>query len=97
VLKKLFKKIINVFERELRKFLFTKGFNLFERLGVHVLLVHYYSPIPDTRILRKKENLWSRELLLFGIDLNVEGQKRLLETICRPFQNEYSSFPKGEN
>jgi len=56
--------------------------------------VHYYSPIPDTRILREKEYLWSRELPLFGIDLNVEEQKRLLETICPLFQNEYLSFPR---
>lgn len=94
MLEKLFKKIINIFERGLRKFLFTKGFDLFERLGVHILPVHYYSPIPDTRILRKKEDLWSRELPLFGIDLNVEGQKRLLETICPPFRDEYLSFPR---
>ncbi len=94
MIKKLFKRISSIFKRGLEKFLFTKGFSLFERLGVHILPIHYYSPIPDTRILRKKEKLWSRELPLFGIDLNVEGQKRLLETICAPFQNEYLSFPR---
>lgn len=94
MLKKLFKKITNIFKRLLEKFLFTKGFDLFESFGVHILPVDYYSPIPDTRILRKKENLWSRELPLFGIDFNVEGQKRLLETICPPFRDEYLSFPR---
>ena len=94
MLKKIFKKVNNIFKRLLEKFLFTKGFDLFERLGIHVLPVHYYTPIPDTRTLRKKENLWSRELPLFGIDLNVEEQKHLLETICPPFQDEYLSFPK---
>jgi len=92
--RKLFKKAINIFERGFQKFLLTRGFDLFERLGVHILPVHYYSPIPDTRILRKKENLWSRELPLVGIDLNIEGQKSLLETICLPFKNEYLSFPR---
>ena len=92
--RKLFKKTISIFERGFQKFLFTKGFNLFERFGVHILPVHYYTPIPDTRALHKKENLWSRELPLQGVGLNVEGQKHLLETICPPFQNEYLSFPR---
>jgi len=94
MLKKLFKKITNIFKRVLEKFLFTKGFDLFETFGIHILPVHYYSPIPDIRILRKKKNLWSRELPLLGIDLNIDGQKRLLETICPPFRDEYLSFPK---
>ena len=92
--KKSFKRTISTFERGLRKLLLAKAFNLLERFGVHILPVHYYNPIPDTRILREKEYLWSRELPLFGVNLNAEEQKRLLETICPPFQNEYLSFPR---
>ena len=94
MLKKLFTKITNISKRVLEKFLFTKAFDLFEKFGIHILPVHYYSPIPDTRILRKKENLWSRELPLSGIDFDIEEQKRLLETICLPFGDEYLSFPR---
>jgi len=90
------KKICSLFERGLRKFFFTKGFDLFERLGIHVLPVHYYTPIPDTRVLRKKDGLWYRELPLAGVELNVEGQKCLLETICPPLQDEYVSFPRDK-
>jgi hypothetical protein len=34
-----------------------KIFFLFERIGIHVLPVHYYSPIPDTRQLGKRSEL----------------------------------------
>jgi hypothetical protein len=73
-------------------FFFTKGFYFFERFGFHVLPVHYYSPIPDTRILRRKPELWSRELPLDALDLNINEQKNLLETIYRLFHEEYMAF-----
>ena len=75
------------------KFFFTKGFYFFERLGFHVLPVHYGSPIPDTRILRRKPELWSRELPLDALDLNINEQRNLLETIYRLFHDEYMAFP----
>jgi predicted O-methyltransferase YrrM len=82
-----------VIKRAIQGLLFTKGFDFFERLGIHVLPVHYYSPIPDTRALRRKPTLWSRELPLTGIDLNVDEQKSLVERICPIFQKEYEAFP----
>ena len=82
-----------IFLNKIQEFLFTKGFDFFERLGFHVLPVHYYSPIPDTRILRRKPELWSRELPLDALDLNVNEQKKLLETIYRHFSDEYMAFP----
>lgn len=74
-------------------FFFTKSFFFFERFGFHVLPVHYYSPIPDTRILRRKPELWSRELPLAALDLSIYEQKKLLETIYRHFSDEYMAFP----
>ena len=79
--------------KKIQGFFFTKGFDFFERLGFHVLPVHYYSPIPDTRILRRKPELWSRELALDALDINVNEQKNLLETIYRLFHDEYMAFP----
>lgn len=84
-----FKKIPKI----IHEFLFTKSFCFFERLGLHVLPVHYYSPIPDTRILRKKPELWLRELPLDGLELNINEQKNLVEAIYRLFHEEYMAFP----
>lgn len=71
----------------------AKGFDFFERLGLHVLPVHYYSPIPDTRILRKKPELWLRELPLDDLDLNINEQRNLVEAIHHHFHEEYMAFP----
>lgn len=84
----------NLITKGFQKFFFSKAFELFEKLGIHVLPVHYYSPIPDTRVLRKKRELWTRELSLAGIELNINGQKKFLETVTLPFQDEYMSFPR---
>lgn len=78
---------------KIQGFLFTKGFGFFERLGLHVLPVHYYSPIPDTRILRRKPMLWLREMPLHGLELDIDEQKTLAETICPLFREEYMAFP----
>lgn len=85
--------ISGIIKKFVQRFFFTKGFDFFERFGLHVLPVHYYSPIPDTRILRRKPELWSRELPLDALDLNISEQKNLLETIYRLFHDEYMAFP----
>ena len=41
--------------------LFVRTFTFFERFGIHVLPVHWISPIPDTRELRKRFNQWYKE------------------------------------
>jgi len=94
-----FNKAIDISKAGFQRFFFTAGFDFFQRFGLHVLPVHYHTPIPDTRSLKKQKELWSRELSLVGIDLNVKKQKALLETICPRFRDEYLSFPveKTEN
>ena len=85
---------MNLIKKIFRRILFPKIFNLFENMGIHILPVHYYTPIPDTRVLKRKDGLWDRELPLNGIDLNIEGQKNLLKNVCSSFQDEYLSFPR---
>ncbi len=86
--------IRNFIMKGFQKFLFTKGFELFEKFGIHVLPVHYYSAIPDTRALRKKDELWTRELPLAGIYFNVNEQKVFVKTVTSSFKNEYFSFSR---
>ena len=67
--------------------------SLFERCqahGLHVLPVHYYSPIPDTREL--PDTLWTTTSAMPGVDLKEEEQLRFLTDVCPRFQTEYDAF-----
>ena len=75
--------------------LFGRNFAFFEKFGVHILPVHYSSPIPDTRELRKKFNLWYKESDLTGIDMNIEEQLKLLNTL-QTYQTECDKLSYGE-
>jgi Methyltransferase domain len=56
-------------------------FTFFEKFGVHVLPVHYYSPVPDTRELRKNLDKWYREWNFTGVDFDMEGQLQILDNL----------------
>jgi len=73
-------------------------FEFWQRLGVNVTRKHFSSPIPDTRELAKRQNLWSEESTLPGLDMDVEGQLRLLEKIFPKYKDELD-FPvdKADN
>lgn len=70
-----------------------KTFALWERLGFHVVPNHYYFPVPDTRLLNN--GLWSSHGDLSAINMNVEGQGRLLSEFLT-FKNEYGNFPRAK-
>ena len=53
-------------------------FTAFERLGMHVIPVHYSSPIPDTRGLRAHRSRWYRQSQLPGIEQGLVAQKEFL-------------------
>ena len=62
-------------------FLLKRLFRHFERLGVHILLVHYHSPIPEIGKLRR--DLLERISDLLGIDMNEGFRLQLLEEFKR--------------
>jgi Methyltransferase domain len=67
-------------------------FGRLEAKGLHVLPVHYYSPIPDTRELRNGDQGWRQEVDLSDIQFNIEEQRRLGEAF-KVYQDEISSLP----
>ena len=75
--------------------LFVRTFTFFEKLGIHVLPVHYCSPIPDTRELRKRFNLWYKESDLIGIDMNIEEQLKLLNAL-QTYQTKCDELPSSK-
>jgi len=77
------------------KLIFEGAFPVFERLGLHVLPVHFYSPVPDTRQLRRNFERWHRELSFTGIDIDIEQQRRLVKELAA-FASEFDSLPPEE-
>lgn len=70
-------------------------FDLFQRLGVHVLQNHFYSPIPDTRILGTRKDLWDNESEMAGVDLNIGGQIDYLKNVLPQYRKELN-FPQNK-
>ena len=56
-------------------------FEEFEEFGIHVLTNHYYSPVPDTRALRRNLDQWYREWSFTGVNFDMEGQLRILKNL----------------
>ena len=54
--------------------------------------LHYYSPVPDIDQLKNNIERWYRRGNWSAIDLNVDGQLRLLDDL-QPFSSEYEKLP----
>lgn len=79
--------------RAIRDRILKRLFGFFELLGIHVLPVHFYSPIPDTRIIKKHVELFDRPSDLLGIDMNEPEQVALLGEVGAVYRSEYEDFP----
>jgi predicted O-methyltransferase YrrM len=71
--------------RNLLKSLWLDCFLLGDRLGVHVLPKHYYSPVPDYLWLRRNKRLWMRRASLAGVEWDLDRQLEWLDGTCRPY------------
>jgi predicted O-methyltransferase YrrM len=60
------------------------------RLGVHILPVHYYSPIPNIFELERTREVWARKSELPGVAVNLDEQTSNLKNICMPYRSEYA-------
>lgn len=82
-------KIIN-FYSDFTRNLERLTFNLWQRLGFHVVLVNWLSSLPDTSKLN--ESVWKKRNDLCGINIDGEKQLKLLSTFVSMFKNEFDSF-----
>ena len=55
----------------------VRTFRLFERMGFHVIPVHYYSAVPDTRDLMRNKQHWNKETNLSDVNFNQQEQLQL--------------------
>jgi len=84
---------MSIIKGTLYKVLFSqRTFEFLQRFNVHLLHKRFYSPIPDTKVLEAREDLWEEEMELVGVDLNVEGQLNLQENVFPRFLGE-CQFP----
>lgn len=58
--------------------------------GIHVLPVHYYSPVPNILELQRTRDVWAKKSELPGVSVNLDEQATNLKTICMPYQMEYA-------
>ncbi len=70
---------------------FPEWFRQWEASGVHLTPVHFYQPIPDSRIL--PDALWDQPTDLPGVDLNEKSQVHLLREALLPFRDEFEQIP----
>lgn len=79
-------------KRYLRK-LHTRGFFLLHkvarRFGVHLLPIHFYSPVPNKVELERTREVWARKSELPGIKVDLDAQLERLKTVCHPFREEF--------
>ncbi|MFH8120368.1 MAG: class I SAM-dependent methyltransferase [Candidatus Aenigmatarchaeota archaeon] len=64
-------------------------FELFEKLGIHILPISFYSPIP---ILKELKRINFEAFDLHGVNINDEIMLKLLEDFKR-FSDEFNSLP----
>lgn len=69
------------------------AFDAFERVGLHLTPVSFYSPIPDVAALAARP--WPEPLPLEGVEMREQEQLQLLEA-CRQYEAEYEQFPVSE-
>ncbi len=74
--------------RQQIKQLLFKSFILSDRLGLHVLPKHYYSPIPDYEWLAEHKDLWTNRIELHGVEWNLDRQLAWLSDVCAPYYTE---------
>jgi len=75
--------------RALQKAAFLQFHKLAIRLGIHVLPVHYYSPVANILELERTKRVWARKSELPGVVVDLDEQVENLRTICLPYQKEY--------
>jgi len=79
--------VLKIGKEFLKSLSFTTFFAL-DRVGLHLLPNHYYTPVPDYSWLRKNRDSWQRRVNLTGVHWDLEEQLAWLRKICQPYYHE---------
>jgi hypothetical protein len=90
-MKRLLRPILAPVQRRVVNHLLN-NFSYWQARGVHVVPVHFYQPIPDTRTLG--EGPWAKYSEMPGVRINEERQLELLARFSAEYKDEYESFPR---
>ena len=84
---------MNKFKKVIRyPFFLLQRLGILKKLGLYVIPIHYNYPIPDLDIIKDDSSWDSKPKRIYGIDLNQDGQLKLLRNEFPKYVNEYD-FP----
>lgn len=63
-----------------------------DRLGLHVLPKHFYTPVPDYAWLRQNQEFWTAPATLYGVHWDLDEQLAWLRRICEPYRHEVAGL-----
>jgi hypothetical protein len=67
-------------------------FFLLDKVGLHVLPKHYYTPVPDYAWLRANKEAWTGRASLAGVHWDLDEQLQWLEEMCRSYYHEVAGL-----
>jgi Methyltransferase domain len=79
--------------RDRLKQLYFAGYKLGVRLGVHIIPVHYYAPVPNIIELERTTDVWAKPSAMSGVHVDLDEQIDNLRRICTPFEREFCRNP----
>src|SRR5262245_10024694 len=79
--------------RDRLKQLYFTGYKLGLRLGVHIIPVHYYTPVPNIIELERTTDVWAKPSSMSGVHVDLDEQLDNLRGVCTPFEREFYRNP----
>jgi len=74
------------------KRLSSRVFFTLDRVGVHLLPKHYYTPVADYSWLRKNRDAWMARANLVGVRWDLDEQLGWLHKVYTPYRREVAGF-----
>lgn len=68
------------------------AFRGLDRLGLHVIPKHFYTPVPDYSWLAENESLWTAPSSMLGIHWDLDEQLDWIRCMCDGFYEEVREF-----
>ncbi len=75
----------------------TNLFLLFDRVGVHLLPKHFYTPVADYNWLRSNTQAWSPPWEMSGVRWDLDEQLAWLKQVCSPYHDEVAGLQFYKN